>query len=214
MFDWWQTNLSTSILAYKDVLTCLSYAGAQWVVGNHDNALTGFLDTPGISRYLPTYMPIPRKAFEATINDRRFAFCHGHEADPTCRDLNPGVGNITAVISALLEDRNKGPNRGGVAVEDAFIGHLEIVLNIWRKLSLQHNRRDELLDGVEAYRNAVTAEVIVYGHTHEAGNIGDYHYNTGCWCRNTDTFVRIDEGIRLLEWDGTQPKPFAHLLRG
>ena len=51
--------------------------------------------------------------FEETIGGRKFAFLHGHEADPYCCDLNPGVGEITAIISGLLEDRNKGPVHHG-----------------------------------------------------------------------------------------------------
>ena len=47
--------------------------------------------------------------FEEVIGGRRFAFLHGHEADPYCCDLNPGIGEITAIISGMLEDRNKGP---------------------------------------------------------------------------------------------------------
>ena len=36
---------------------------------------------------------------------------------------------------------------------------------------------DEMLDGVEAYRKEAGADVVVYGHTHEPGHIGDYHFN-------------------------------------
>ena len=66
------------------------------------------------------------RAFEEEIGGYRFAFLHGHEADPYCCDPNPGAGEITAIISGMLEDRNKGPFAGdGNAVEDQFVGTLE-----------------------------------------------------------------------------------------
>ena len=38
-------------------------------------------------------------------------------------------------MSALLEDKNKGPIHNGVAVEDTFINSLEMPLNLWRRLT-------------------------------------------------------------------------------
>ena len=110
LFDWWQANLSRSIRAYRDLLARLAHigpAGGLWVAGNHDNALTDFIGSEIKLRGLE--LPAMSKAFEATIGGRRFAFLHGHESDPYCRDLNPGTGEITAIISGLLEDRNRGP---------------------------------------------------------------------------------------------------------
>jgi hypothetical protein len=36
---------------------------------------------------------------------------------------------------------------------------------LWRKLTFQHGRLDEMLDGVEAYRKGKRADVVVYGHS-------------------------------------------------
>jgi predicted phosphodiesterase len=51
--------------------------------------------------------------------------------------------------------------------------------------------------------------VVVYGHTHAPGRIGDYHFNTGSWARVNDTYVKIeDDGTAgVWEWVGTWPKP-------
>ena len=218
LFDWWQANLSRSILAYRDLLARLTHVGrvgAVWIAGNHDSALTDFIGSEITLRGLE--LPVMSKAFEATIGGRRFAFLHGHESDPYCRDLNPGSGEITAIISGLLEDRDRGPfDRSHCAVEDKFVGTLEGALTLWRKLTMQHGRRDEMLDGVEAYRKAAGADVVVYGHTHEPGCIGDYHFNTGCWARTIDTFVRIDDDGRAAVWEwlpSDRPALFPHALR-
>ena len=148
-------------------------------MGNHDCAFSAFIGQPALMPGHPLFQREVR-AFEQTIGGRRFAFLHGHESDPYCRDLNPGTGEITAIISAMLEDRNRGPLRPDHAVEDEFVGTLEAALTLWRHLTFQHGRRDEMLDGVEAYRKEARADVVVYGHTHEPGCIGDYHFNSGC----------------------------------
>lgn len=213
LFDWFQCNLSASMLAYADLLSRLANVGelgALWVVGNHDNAFAKFI---GSNVNLRMSRPTMSKPFEATIGGKRFAFLHGHEADPTCSSLNPGIGELTAIMSAMIEDHNQGPNKNGLAVEDVFIGALEAPLNIWRHVIHQATRRTELIDNVEAYRKAAGANVVISGHTHEPGRIGTYYYNTGCWCRDQDTFVRIDEDrIILYEWkDG--PYLFEGVLR-
>jgi UDP-2,3-diacylglucosamine pyrophosphatase LpxH len=218
LFDWWQVNLSRSIRAYQDLLARLAHLGslgALWVVGNHDNALTDFIGSNIKLQGLT--LPAMSRAFEATIGGRRFAFLHGHESDPYCRDANPGTGEITAIISGLLEDRNRGPfSTNHHAVEDQFVGTLEGALTLWRKLTLQHGRMDEMIDGVEAYRKGAGADVVVYGHTHEPGCIGDYHFNTGTWARTNDTFVRINDDGDAAVWEwrhDNQPVLFSRVLR-
>jgi predicted phosphodiesterase len=89
-------------------------------------------------------------------------------------------------------------------------------LTLWRKLTFQHGRLDEMIDGVEAWRKEAGADVVVYGHTHEPGHIGDHHFNSGTWARTNDTFVRISDNGRAAVWEwrhDNQPVPFARPLR-
>ncbi len=218
LFEWWQCNLSSSLLQYKELIKRLDCVGpmgkgACWIAGNHDNLLTGFLPNYTGFKLGGIELPYLRKEFIAPINERKFLFCHGHESDATCRSLNPGVGYITAIISGMMEDRNKGPN-DGVAIEDSFISTLERALNTWRWLTRKHNRRKELIDSVEAYRQKKNADVVIYGHTHEPGQLGNYHFNCGCWCREQDTFVRIrtDGTANTFIWDGEKPVSFEKEL--
>ncbi len=215
LFDFWQVNLSAAILAYQDLLTRLDQMQALYVVGNHDGDLAGFIGRPQLMPGHPFFLREVR-AFARKIASRRFGFLHGHESDPYCRDSNPGTGEITAIISGMLEDKNKGPFRGRHAIEDKFIGTLESALTLWRELTFQHGRLDEMIDGVEKYRVNQGADVVIYGHTHEPGQIGDYHFNTGSWARNHDTFVEIDDTTgctRLMEWLGDRAVAFDRWLR-
>jgi len=216
LFDFWQANVSGAIVAYLDLLTRLDKMQAVYVVGNHDGDLANFIGNPSLMPGHPFFLREVR-AFERDIAGRRFAFLHGNEGDPYCRDANPGIGEVTAIISALLEDRNKGPfTASHHAVEDEFVGTLEGALTLWRKLTFQHGRMDEMLHGVEEYRKQKAADVVVYGHTHEPGCIGDYHFNTGSWARTNDTFVRIEEDGRTHVWEwlsNNRPVLFHRELR-
>ena len=124
------------------------------------------------------------------------------------------MGEITAIISGLLEDRNKGPVHHGHAVADEFVGTLESALTLWRTLTFQHGRQTEMVAGVEKYRRERTCGVVVYGHTHEPGNIDDYHFNSGSWARQHDTYVVIsDNGLASVwEWLGDKAIPYLAKL--
>ena len=212
LLDWWQVPVGAAIGAYLPLMKRLDELGAEWIVGNHDNALAPLIGTPLMIDH-PLFQR-SRHPFEEEIGGRRFAFLHGHEADPYCCDLNPGVGEITAIISGMLEDRNKGPVRHGHAVADEFVGTLESALTLWRTLTFQHGRQTEMVAGVEKFRRERKCDVVVYGHTHEPGNIGDYHFNRGCWARQHDTYVAItDNGqASVWEWLGEKAIPYYATL--
>ena len=212
LLDWWQVPVGAAISAYLPLLNRLDELGAEWIVGNHDNALAPLIGTPLMIDH-PLFQR-SRHPFEEEIGGRRFAFLHGHEADPYCCDLNPGVGEITAIISGMLEDRNKGPVHHGHAVDDEFVGTLESALTLWRTLTFQHGRQTEMVAGVEKYRREKKCDVVVYGHTHEPGSIGDYHFNSGCWARQHDTYVAItDNGqASVWEWLGEKAIPYHATL--
>ena len=128
---------------------------------------------------------------------------------------NPGIGEVTAIISGILEDRNKSPfDRHGHAIEDDFVGTLEKALTLWRTLTFHQSRQLEMVNGVEKYRKEKQADVVVYGHTHQPGFRGDYHFNTGCWARQHDTFVVVNDNgtASVWEWLGDQAIPYFTAL--
>jgi predicted phosphodiesterase len=213
LLDWWQANLGGTVVAYRALLDRLDAMGAEWVIGNHDNALAPLIGSPLMLNH-PLFQR-SRGPFEETIGGRRFAFLHGHEADPYCCDLDPGTGEITAIISGVLEDRNRGPFHHGHPVEDEFVGTLENALTLWRTMTFQHGRQAEMVEGVEKYRREKQADVVVYGHTHVAGQIGDYHFNTGSWARDHDTYVFISDNgqTSVWEWLGDKAIPYLNALR-
>lgn len=211
-FDFWQVNPGNCILAYEKLIDSLTDMKSVWVVGNHDGA---FLPLIGTKFMIPQpFFQAARSDFVETIGDKHFLFQHGHESDPYCKNMNPGIGEITAIISGMMEDQ-KGPFQGTTAVEDQFVGTLDKTADLWRKVTRQASRLDEMINGVEAYRKQMKADVVVYGHTHEPGQIGYRHFNCGTWARMNDTFVQInDDGTTTLhEWIENHAVPFNKSLR-
>ena len=169
LFDFWQANLSRAVVAYLDLLTRLDKMQAVYVVGNHDCALSAFIGQPARTAGASI---LPARSASLRADHRRPAvrLPPRPRVGPLLLRPDPGTGEITAIISGMLEDRNRGPfTANHHAVEDEFVGTLESALTLWRHLTFQHGRRDEMLDGVEAYRKEAGADVVVYGHTHEAG---------------------------------------------
>jgi len=203
LFDWWQSNLSRTMMAYHQLLGRMARMDGgevRWIVGNHDNSLVEFIGSAVELRGL--YLPIMSRPFESVIGGRKFAFLHGHEADPYCNSKNPGVGELTAIISGLLEDRANGPLNGhGKAIEDRFVGRLEKLVGAWSVLTLRGGRQKDIVANIEAYRVNREADIVVYGHTHVAGRVGRI-FNCGTWARDRDTFVLIgdDGGVEVCEW--------------
>jgi hypothetical protein len=163
-----------------------------------------------VGNNIPCHVEMPHPFFKRMsqpfgqiIGGRKFAFLHGHEFDPYCNKNNPGLGEITTIIAGMLEDLANGPFIGNVSVEDelASIG--------------ANSRLCDNIQAIENYRQNSNIDVIVYGHTHAPGNIGNYHYNAGTWARQTDTFIKIDdEGqVSLWQWkEGVGPVPFDKIL--
>lgn len=203
---------------YTAELDRLGHLNVGYIVGNHDAHFHGLHRT----RFLPSH-PFFQHMDEAstlTLGKRRFLFMHGHEADPYCNTPYPGMGTLTALLSARKERRNKSPFlEDGTAVEDASTGVLEELVSRWNQLWGVQARSEQLITKVEEERVRRGADVVIYGHTHRPGHIGDYHYNTGCWCRKEgeETFAVIDDQtgeVQLYRWTlECEEVPFGVELR-
>lgn len=203
LFDFWQMNYSSTVVAYKDLLDRLYELKVEYVIGNHDNILCEFIGKDEFPPPHPFLKPCrPFIINKNLVGGKCITLLHGHEADKYCNDVNPNLGNINTIIAGMLEDKNKGAFNKYGAVEDEFIGNMENMLGLWQKMTFHPDRRNQMINNIEDYRKAQFADVVIYGHTHEAGNIGDYHYNTGTWARDKDTFAEImsDGKVNLYEW--------------
>jgi len=230
LFEFWQMNLSNLIVTHLRLLDRLARMNAIYVLGNHDADLdhfagTGFLLHP----FLQKKMCGP---FERRIGGRRIKFMHGHEVDPVNKGDIPTWGRAFSIVAAMVEDKNGSPVRkNGDFVQDdleAVGSHLEEMLGgpVWlvgkimrffglgrlgilKQLTPAQNpdRQKELLLLYQQDRAADGYDVAVVGHTHHAGRIGDWYFNSGTWARKTNSFVRIepDGAVAVFDWVNGEP---------
>jgi len=209
LFELWQSNISKVITKRVWLLDRLDRMKAIYVLGNHDADLRYF--TFGEREWLNH--PFFRRmtdSFSQVIGGRQFYFTHGHVADPYCAGDTPGLGRITAIYSGLAEDRNGGPMLDKYrTVEDKAVGRLEKLVSLWDRLrgnpdrftAINRRLRQLLVQPVDSY------DVVVCGHTHFPGRIGDWHYNTGTWAERVNSFVCIahDGTVGVFDWKNSQP---------
>ena len=205
VLDFWQANLSAVIVRRRDLLDRLARLEAVYLLGNHDADLLQFAESHWINHSL---LRAARTEMRLTVAGKRILILHGHQADPYCESDVPGVGRISAIATGLLEDKAGGPMLGKYrSVEDAafgLAGRLKRRLFRWigrpcTDYAAECNRR--LL--------AMDAEVIVSGHTHRAGRIGDRHFNCGTWAEAVPSFVRLDPDgtAQVFDWVKGRPVP-------
>lgn len=209
LFELWQANVSKVITKRVWLIDRLAAMETVYVLGNHDADLRYFM--PGERDWLnhPFFCRMT-DSFSQVIGGRRFHFTHGHIADPYCAGDTPGLGRITAIYSGLAEDEHGGPMLDKYrTVEAKVIGPLERLVSLWGRLRGRPDRFTEinrtlhrlLVEPTDGY------DVVVCGHTHSPGRIGDWHYNCGTWAERTNSFVRIenDGTVGVFDWIDSRP---------
>lgn len=210
LLDIYQGALWKIVQTYSRLLTDLAEVTSMWVHGNHDGLFGGLLGTPLEELYVPRSRIFSRysKPFCRTLGDVTILFCHGHECDPYCKDGNPGLGELTATITGMMEDYCGGAilPTGGY-VEDVFLKTLSYSAEMLHRLNGSQVRSSSIYTGIDAERILHKAERVVFGHTHEPGTretTGGLLINTGCWCRDCDTFVEITDSGTTSLWQWTE----------
>lgn len=228
VLELWQENLSKVICHRMPFLDRFGAMNAQYILGNHECDLLHFVGTHllnhSLFRRMTTEITLPgaiyREPEYALADDRerrrywtpvRYDIRHGHEADPACSGDSPGLGRITALYTALREDRNHGPLLRPLfgryrTVENRSLGWMEWLADAWSWLRGEPGREIAINRAFRAMRreaqSATTEEVVfLRGHTHSPGRSGTWLYNWGSWAEQRRSYVRIDEhGPRVLDW--------------
>lgn len=203
LFELWQANISRVLMHRLGLLDRLARLGAIYVLGNHDIDLKYFVGQPGWLGH--PFFQTMCLSYETKFAGRRYAFIHGHEADPYCRSEDPGLGRITAIYSGLKETRHGGPMRTKYrTVEQCSVGRLERLVNFLGRLVGKPNRRKAMNRELQVLAKAIGADTLVCGHTHFPGRIGDWHVNCGTWAERDNSFVWIKDeiGCQVCCWAG------------
>ncbi len=211
LFELWQSNISKVLTRRMKLLNRLADMETIYVIGNHDIDLRYFV--------FNTKEWLPHPFFEhlciscfVQIADKKFKLIHGHQADPYCNSEAPGLGRITAILSGLAEDKNGGPMLNKYrTVEDRVVGPMEKAVSVWNWLCGKPDRFTEI--NRRLYDLHLVDEdgpdVVICGHTHFAGHIETWHYNSGTWAERVNSFIRIepDATVQVYDWDDAQAVP-------
>ncbi|WP_437738066.1 metallophosphoesterase [Sorangium sp. So ce1335] len=225
VFELWQMNLSLLLVKRRALLDQLASLPLVYVPGNHDVDLLHFIDTDFLHH---PFFACMRAPFGRELGGRRFRFCHGHESDPFNAGNDPGFGRMLSIFAGLFEDQNGSPVlRSGESVEDVLEQFGDSMLTIWKHALATVSQRGargeargdvrpgsaltpvqspgrlgEHVVGVRAELERGDHDVAVLGHTHKAGRIGDWYFNSGAWAGPLNSFLRIspDGHVRYLEW--------------
>lgn len=227
LFDFWQANVGRVIVRRMNFLDRFARMGAVFVVGNHDSDLEDLIGTGLLSHPFFERMSRP---FERTIGSRRFKFLHGHELDPFHRDGRPRWGRVLAILCGMIEDCKGSPllSAGGLS-EKTLLGMGRSFMWMWnnslhwlaksQKQPLQRWMTESLTPAQDPSRETgILAlyqrdrlengyDVLVAGHTHQAGVFNGWYYNSGCWVGLRNNFLRIepDGTIQLGDWKNGRP---------
>lgn len=229
LFELWQMNLSLLLVKRRELLDHFASLDVAYVPGNHDVDLAHFAGTDFIHH--PFFQRM-RKPFVREVGGKRYAFSHGHETDPFNAGDDPGFGRMLAIFAALFEQQKGSPLlTGGEGVADVLEQFGESMLTIWKVAAAAVARRavgptnrqagpnsaltpaqdpDRLREHVAGVRAALERgayDVTVLGHTHKAGRIGSWYFNSGTWVGSRNAYLRIspDGDIRYHEWQGDRP---------
>jgi len=210
VFDWWQCHPVRCMDAYWELCVKLEKLIDMYIVGNHDNLFSRANarqilprpDWPLVKNGMsgPVTISVPSKDSESGYCHNAITIMHGHETDRYCRNPNPGIGNITAIASGLLEDRESI-----VDAEQKFMSAIEMSVKVWRTLMRKGDRLREMERGVEEFRQSKNIGHIIYGHTHSPGVTDEHNYNCGSWITNKPTYVVYDtesEKLEVKRWCG------------
>ena len=224
LFELWQMNLSRLLAKRRELLDELANVRLTYVPGNHDVDLAHFI---GSDLFRHPFFARMRMPFIRERGGRRFYFSHGHETDPFNSGDDPGFGRMLAIFAGVFEDENRSPFiPSGESVEDVLEQFGDSMLTIWKSaltrarmhtgqkdLSANPHQAltpaqdpDRLAEHVAGVRAALLAkadyDVVVLGHTHKPGRIGDWYFNSGSWTGARNSFLRIssDGHVRYFDW--------------
>jgi hypothetical protein len=150
---------------------------------------------------------------------------HGHEVDPFNCDDQPGWGRMLAIFAGIFEEKVGSPMlASGKPVEEALEKFGEGWLRAWnwlvnrlrlasergqtpdpkKELTPTQNpgRLGEMMKMYAADKASEGYDAAVVGHTHVAGRIGQWYYNSGSWTARDNTFIRIkpDGTVGIFNW--------------
>jgi UDP-2,3-diacylglucosamine pyrophosphatase LpxH len=190
LFELWQSNVSKVLTKRLWLLDRLAEMGAIYVLGNHRPDLLHFV---GKDWLVHPFFGTMRESLTLNINGKLFHFIHGHQPTPIARATRRASAESRPFTPGWLKTRNGSPMLNKYrTVEDKVVGRLEKLVSLWGRLRGKPDRFTEINRALSVFLRQ-GADVVVCGHTHFPGHIGQWHFNCGTWAEKTNSYVVINE---------------------
>ncbi len=240
LFEFWQMNISKTIVNNMDLIERLGHMKAKYVVGNHDIDLLGFVGKKVLVPQLFDNLCTERNL---TIGNKKFMLVHGHELDPYNTGDDPGKGRVLTILAGMAESTVGAPVLFGKYSVEVFLegqGNkswskikrcchllwfiLKVKLGLIsptasNKLSPAENESHAsqmLREYAEHRATFFKCDIAVVGHTHVPGHMDDWYFNTGSWVSNEKdhSYVRISPSgdVQVFDWNNGTPRPNETVL--
>jgi len=230
LFEFWQVSIGKVLTKWLKLINRFAAMDTTYVVGNHDIDLEALIGTDMLAH--PLFKKMSRR-FVREIGGKKFMFMHGHEADPYNKGDTPSWTRILTIFAGIVEDVNGSPLLGtGVTVEEALLNISVPLMKAWnwlvnlrykkaiggkspspskRELTPSQNpeRAQKLLDDYKKDKETELYDIAIVGHTHQVGRFEDWYFNSGCWVKEINNFLRIstDGQVRVFDWKDGQAIP-------
>lgn len=242
LFEFWQMNLSKIIVKRRSLLDRLHEMGAVYVLGNHDADLSAFVGTDVLSPAFFRHMsgPIERvvggKRFrfmhghevdgvnsdDAPTYGRAFCILAGIFEDG---NGSPMVVNSDKCLEDELEESALSLREwakslftrlrdGCLRCACKMLGRPEMYISVGNLTPAQNpSLARELLAAYKA-EAAKGYDVLIVGHTHQAGRIGSWYFNSGTWARTVNSFVKIEPSgeTNVFNWIDGRAEPNGNVF--
>ncbi len=243
LFEFWQMNLSKIVVLHKPTLDRLAAMDVTYVLGNHDADLDHFIGTEFLAhplfqrmcgpferqiggkrlKFMHGHEVDPVNSGDTPGTGRICCILAGMREDKNGSPLLPDgefVDDHLEEIGDVLEDilcQVKG-------AETRLAGW-------WNLLRRRSHRSGEIASYLTPAQNPDLAkemlalyyqdmedagyDVLIAGHTHQPGRIGDWYFNSGTWARKTNTFIQIGPAgdVAVLDWAEGRPVPNDTVLK-
>lgn len=235
LFEFWQMSLGNVLVKRWSLINRLADMAAMYVVGNHDIDLEALI---GKNVLAHGFFKRMSTRFVREIAGKKFMFMHGHEVDPYNKGDTPGWGRIAAIFAGICEDFNRSPIlETGETVEGWLLQRFKPLIKAWnriawllkrlwnwirgkfifvsdkRKLTPSQNEKlaQEMLHRYKQDKQKQGYDVAIVGHTHKVGRFEDWYFNSGCWVKEMNNFLRISPDGQVQVFDWKDGKAIANL---
>jgi UDP-2,3-diacylglucosamine pyrophosphatase LpxH len=226
LLELWRFSLEVVLDCWAWLLDRLHQLSAVYIPGNHDAEVAH----PGARNLHPLFTRV-REPFHVLRGGQRVQFLHGHEIDPFVKGGLHENGLYMRGFQAIFDLRDRMQWLGHEALADLGLGLSEIGLSLRRWVTrmsdqvlhpelgaqrvpaahvpLCQMRTQRMLSRTLYHRDETQYDVAIVGHTHRVGRFNSWYYNSGCWVKPCNSFLKIhpDARVEIYNWAGSHACP-------